>query len=69
MRGAEGAPGFDDRFTNAEDLNFAFDFFIRISIYLDYHPMAISSKLADNLSAAWQITPEPRMGWRKTRKW
>jgi hypothetical protein len=67
MRGTEGAPDFDDRFTDAEDfnVNFAFNFFIRISIYLDYLPMAISSKLAYNLSAWWQITPEPRMQWRK----
>jgi len=54
-RGTEGAPGFDERFTNAEDFNFAFDFFIRISIYLDYHPMAISSTLAYNLSAGGKL--------------
>jgi len=31
MRGTEGAPDFDDRFTDAEDfnVNFAFNFFIR----------------------------------------
>src|SRR3954452_22803068 len=71
MRGTKGAPDFDDRFdnrfTDAEvfNLNFAFNFFIRISIYLDYLQMAISSKLAYNLAAWWQITPEPRTQWRK----
>jgi len=71
MRGTKGAPDFDDRFdnrfTDAEvfNLNFAFNFFIRISIYLDYLQMAISSKLAYNLAAWWRITPEPRIQWRK----